>query len=200
MVFRNVSTPAITPAPTPTTTGLQVFTSGSPLACYNTDFVGALLGAYQGLSTDPALQCECLTQLSNWLVTTAPGTHTITRSIGTGATGITEVISGRTTTETTELVNVATYTVTENGVGADGNFWYGSATSPCVSLIIALKEAMTAKTDRLLVLFMHSGRRNSRTVLLADSYVASNIPRFVELTDIAAPSNLVTSFVSNGYT
>jgi hypothetical protein len=45
-----------------------------------------------------------------------------------------------TTTETTELVYMETVTVTENNVGADGNFWYGSATSPCVSLLYAVKR------------------------------------------------------------
>jgi hypothetical protein len=78
--------------------------------------------------------------VSDWLSTTNQGTHTLTTSIGTGVTTITEVISGMTTTETTEVVYVETVTVTENNVGADGNFWYGSATSPCVSLLYAVKR------------------------------------------------------------
>jgi hypothetical protein len=45
-----------------------------------------------------------------------------------------------TTTETTELVYMTTVTITGNGVYADGNNWYGSATSPCVSLLYAVKR------------------------------------------------------------
>jgi hypothetical protein len=134
VAYGNASTPAITPAPTTSRSILSgIITSGSPTACYNTDFVGVILGAYSGLSTDQALLCQCLTQLSDWLSTTDPGTHTLTRSIPDGVTTVTETTGGVTTTLTTEIVYVETVTVTENNAGADGDFWYGSATSPCVS-------------------------------------------------------------------
>lgn len=76
-----------------------------------------------------------MTQLSDWLSTTDPGTHTFTRSIGTGATTETETISGSLTTFVTEVDDIQTYTITENAAAADGNFWYGTATPPCVSTI-----------------------------------------------------------------
>lgn len=140
MAYGNASTPAITPAPTTSRSALSgIVTSGSPTACYNTDFVGVILGAYSKLSTDQALLCQCLTQLSDWLSTTDQGTHTLTRSIPDGPTTVTETTDGVTTTLTTEAVYIETVTVTENNVGADGDFWYGSATSPCVSAPIYSK-------------------------------------------------------------
>lgn len=75
-----------------------------------------------------------MTQLDNWLQTSDPPTRTLTRSIGTGAFTTTIVSSGTTTTETNEAVLVLTATVTGNFAFADGNYWPGSATSPCVSI------------------------------------------------------------------
>lgn len=69
----------------------------------------------------------------------------MTRSVGTQATTITEVISGKTTTETTELVNVITVTATGNQLGANADQWYGTATSPCVSLDPVLKNRPRAE-------------------------------------------------------
>ncbi|KAH8705732.1 hypothetical protein BGW36DRAFT_422272 [Talaromyces proteolyticus] len=119
VVYGNASTPAITPTPTPTSSSDGGYASGSPTLCYNTDFVGVILDAYSGLSTDPGLQCQCLTQISNWLSTTNPGTHTLTRSIAIGVTTTTETTDGITTTITTEAVTVGTYTLTENAAPSD---------------------------------------------------------------------------------
>lgn len=66
-------------------------------------------------------------------------TRTLTRTIGTGITTFTETVtSGSTTTTsvvTTVVNNVDTETVTGNFVDAQTNVWYGSASSPCVSII-----------------------------------------------------------------
>jgi hypothetical protein len=74
-----------------------------------------------------------MTQLSDWLFTTDPATRTTTRTVGTGATTETETISGSLTTFVTEVDDIQTYTITGNDAAADGNYWYGTATPPCVS-------------------------------------------------------------------
>lgn len=66
-------------------------------------------------------------------------TRTITRTIGTGVTTFTETVTSGSTTTTsvvTTVVNtVGTVTVTGNFIDAQTNVWYGSASSPCVSII-----------------------------------------------------------------
>jgi hypothetical protein len=65
-------------------------------------------------------------------------TRTLTRTIGTGITTFTETVTSGSTVTTsviTTVVNtVETATVTGNFIDGQTNVWYGSATSPCVSL------------------------------------------------------------------
>jgi hypothetical protein len=65
-------------------------------------------------------------------------TRTLTRTIGTGITTFTETVTSGSTTTTsvvTTVVNtVATETVTGNFIAGQTNVWYGSASSPCVSV------------------------------------------------------------------
>ena len=123
------SNATITAAPTISTTGppgdMQYYCDGTSIPI----IVGK---QYQGLYTSPDLQCQCMKSLNDWVSDTA--THTIRRTDATGATTITETISGTPTTRTTAALTTFTLTVTGNGLGAgihaDG--WYGSAEPPCV--------------------------------------------------------------------
>lgn len=96
-------------------------------------FSGGVNDIYDGYSTNPALQCECITQFQNWYHTPNPPTRTLERTIGVGSE--TKTITSKGSTITTIIASVTTYTVTVTGNfgGADGFDFYGSATSPCVS-------------------------------------------------------------------
>jgi hypothetical protein len=95
------------------------------------------LGAiYSGYSTNPSLQCACITQFSEWYETTAPPTRTLYRTIAEGATTATITSQGSTITTTYAHLVTNTFTRTENIPGADGFDWYGSAKSPCVSALV----------------------------------------------------------------
>lgn len=129
-------TNTITDPPT-ATGGPSTPTQPANVTCGATSsFPAIVLQEYEGLSTDPALQCQCLISVNNWLSTTNPPTRTLTRTIGTGVTTFTEV-TGTTTEVVTTVVNtVETATVTENFILPQSNVWYGSAEPPCVSLIV----------------------------------------------------------------
>lgn len=71
--------------------------------------------------------------LHSWLYTTAPPTRTIRLTEAHGITTQTIVSSGTTVTETSIAVSTFTTTAVANDIYGGMNFWYGSATSPCVS-------------------------------------------------------------------
>ena len=99
------------------------------ISCYS----GGVNVLYDGYSTNPALQCECITQFENWYHTTNPPTRTLERTIGVGSETKTITSKGSTTTSVIASLTTYTVTVTGNFGGADGFDWYGSAKSPCVS-------------------------------------------------------------------
>ncbi|RFU73771.1 hypothetical protein TARUN_8471, partial [Trichoderma arundinaceum] len=86
---------------------------------------------YQGLTTDPALQCQCLGQINSWLSATNPPVRTRTRTIGTGVTTFTQTRSDTTVVVTTVLNELDVNTFTENFIEPQTDLWYGSASSPC---------------------------------------------------------------------
>ncbi|KAL7792572.1 hypothetical protein V8C37DRAFT_416234 [Trichoderma ceciliae] len=122
----------ITAAPTFSTGSSPSTTAISNVTCGTiSDLPVIVLQEYVGLATDPALQCQCLEQVNNWLSTSSPPTRTLTRTIGTGVTTFTETISSTATVVTTVVNTVETITVTENFIVPQTNAWYGSASSPC---------------------------------------------------------------------
>ncbi|UKZ50323.1 hypothetical protein TrVGV298_004581 [Trichoderma virens] len=126
-----VANGTITEPPT-TTAGPTTRADPTEVTCGGfSDFPAVVLQEYTGYSTDPALQCQCLISVNNWLSTSNPPTRTLTRTIGTGVTTFTEV-TGTTTEVVTTVVNtVETATVTENFILPQGNVWYGTAEPPC---------------------------------------------------------------------
>ncbi|RFU78262.1 hypothetical protein TARUN_3977 [Trichoderma arundinaceum] len=118
--------PTFTTAPPASTDVLANVTCGTI-----SDFPVIVLQEYVGLSTDPALQCQCLESVNSWLSTTNPPTRTASRTIGTGITTFTETISSRTTVVTTVVNTVEVATVTGNYILPQTNNWYGTAESPC---------------------------------------------------------------------
>ncbi|ETS01003.1 hypothetical protein M419DRAFT_112219, partial [Trichoderma reesei RUT C-30] len=94
-------------------------------------FPNIVLAEYTGLSTDPALQCQCLLSVNSWLSTTNPPTRTLTRTIGTGVTTFTTTIGTTTSTVTTVVNTVDVQTATGNFILPDLNNWYGTAEPPC---------------------------------------------------------------------
>ncbi|KAH6605557.1 hypothetical protein Trco_004710 [Trichoderma cornu-damae] len=111
--------PTLTTGSPPDTTGITDVTCGTI-----SDFPAGVLQEYVGLSTDPALQCQCLEQVNDWLSTSNPPTRTLTRTIGTGVTTFTETTSSITTVVTTVVNTVVTATVT-------GNFFVGQTNVCC---------------------------------------------------------------------
>ncbi|KAL6874813.1 hypothetical protein J3F83DRAFT_519285 [Trichoderma novae-zelandiae] len=103
-----------------------------PVTCGTvTSFPNIVLQEYTGLSTDPALQCQCLISVNNWLSTTNPPTRTLTRTIGTGVTTYTTAIGSTVTTVTTVVNTIDVQTVSGNFILPDLNEWYGTASPPC---------------------------------------------------------------------
>lgn len=144
LVFASNGT--ITAPPTSTTASSTGLAIANVTCGTQSDFPAFILQEYQGLSTSHDLQCQCLEQAFSWLETTVSPTRTLTRTIGTGVTTFTETITSGSTTTTsvvTTVVNtVATATVTGNFIDGQTNVWYGSASSPCVSMISLLDMAM----------------------------------------------------------
>jgi hypothetical protein len=124
------------PATLPTTVPSSSTASGN-LTCGTIELSvlqAVAVSVYTSLSTDPALQCQCIGSVNSWLRATNAPTRTETRFIGTGVTTFTETISGTTTEVTTVLDLDSVITYTDNVIDPNTNFWYGSASSPCVSV------------------------------------------------------------------
>ncbi|KAL6908502.1 hypothetical protein GGI43DRAFT_145870 [Trichoderma evansii] len=124
-----ITQPATLPTTVPSsTTASGNFTCGTiPASLLEVQAVAA----YAGLSTDPALQCQCIGSVNSWLEATDAPTRTLTRTIGTGVTTFTETLGSTTTVITTVLDISEVVTNTGNFIEPDTNLWYGSATSPC---------------------------------------------------------------------
>ncbi|KAL7927655.1 hypothetical protein ACQKWADRAFT_277416 [Trichoderma austrokoningii] len=121
------------PATLPTTVPSSTTASGN-LTCGTIEvsvLQAVAVAAYSGLSTDPALECQCIGSVNSWLRATDAPTRTLTRTIGTGVTTFTESLSSTTTVITTVLDLTSVITATDNVIEPDTNLWYGSATSPC---------------------------------------------------------------------
>ncbi|KAL6696873.1 hypothetical protein J3F84DRAFT_310521 [Trichoderma pleuroticola] len=126
-----VANSTITEPPT-ATGGPSTPTQPADVTCGTiSSFPAVVLQEYEGYSTDPALQCQCLISVNNWLSTTNPPTRTLTRTIGTGVTTFTEVTGTITEVVTTVVNTVETATVTDNFILPQGNVWYGTAEPPC---------------------------------------------------------------------
>ncbi len=114
----------------PSFTAVASYSNGSSLSVCH-DAIG-LNAIYSGYSTDPALQCLCISRYVSWYETTDPATREYTTTIGVGA--ITSTITTGGSTFVTSYANLTTYTATAvgNNPGADGFNWYGTAEPPCV--------------------------------------------------------------------
>src|SRR6266536_3020082 len=88
---------------------------------------------YDGYSTAPAVQCECIESFSRWAFTSDPPTRTIYRTIGLGGTTSTIVTDGSTITTFEAVLTTDTATITTNVFWGNSMDWYGTALSPCVS-------------------------------------------------------------------
>lgn len=124
------------PATLPTTVPSSTTASGN-LTCGTIEvsvLQAVAISVYTSLSTDSALQCQCIGSVNSWLRATDAPTRTLTRTIGTGVTTFTESLSSTTTVITTVLDLTSVITNSENVIEPDTNLWYGSATSPCVSV------------------------------------------------------------------
>ncbi|EHK40894.1 hypothetical protein TRIATDRAFT_286484, partial [Trichoderma atroviride IMI 206040] len=125
------------PATLPTTVPSSTTASGN-LTCGTIEvsvLQAVAVSVYTSLSTDPALQCQCIGSVNSWLRATDAPTRTLTRTIGTGVTTFTESLSSTTTVITTVLDLTSVITNSENIIEPDTNLWYGSATSPCASTV-----------------------------------------------------------------
>jgi hypothetical protein len=124
------------PATLPTTVPPSTTASGN-LTCGTIEvsvLQAVAVAAYSGLSTDPALQCQCIGSVNSWLRATNAPHRVLTRTIGTGVTTFTEVVGTITTVVTTVEDLFEPVTFTDNEIDPDTNLWYNSATSPCVSV------------------------------------------------------------------
>ncbi|PNP42710.1 hypothetical protein TGAMA5MH_05451 [Trichoderma gamsii] len=124
-----ITQPATLPTTVPSTT-----TASGNLTCGTIEvsvLQAVAISVYTSLSTDPALQCQCIGSVNSWLRATDAPTRTLTRTIGTGVTTFTESLSSTTTVITTVLDLTSVITNSENIIEPDTNLWYGSATSPC---------------------------------------------------------------------
>ncbi|OAQ62451.1 hypothetical protein VFPPC_14131 [Pochonia chlamydosporia 170] len=99
--------------------------------CGTAIFPPVVVQQYEGLSTNSALQCQCLNSLNSWISDPNAPTRTLTRYIGTGLTTITSTVSGSATTITKAVIQTDIETVTDNFIVPATNLWYGSAKPPC---------------------------------------------------------------------
>lgn len=131
----NSSSPSSTSSQSPTTSAQSSSVTTSPTGNSSMCVTDGVNAIYSGYSTNPSLQCECVTEFQNWYSTSAPPTRTIERSIGAGS--VLSTITDHGTTITTEVASLLVYTETFTGnvPGADGFDWYGTAKAPCVSLL-----------------------------------------------------------------
>jgi hypothetical protein len=135
-VANNSNNTTASPSITSTFSNTQV----SPVTCPGTSiFEPNQIQLYEGLSTAPAQQCQCLTSLRSWLADPNAPTRTLTRLIGTDVTTLTQTVGGTPTVITSAVIETSVVTVSTNFIGTnhfDGKIlWYGSATAPCVCFI-----------------------------------------------------------------